>query len=267
MSDNADQIRTFYHGYQDSEDSRLVRHQLERDITLRYLDNYLPGAGRILEIGAATGAYTLWLAQSGYEVTAVDISPSLLERCKARIAEADLEDRVSCHVADALDLSTVCGTNFDAVLLMGPLYHLTEEQNRLAAIQQAAERLRPGGLFASAHISRLGILGNLLLVMPHWITNQAEVRRLLTRGIEPTNNPGFHGYYASIEEIAPLHERAGLQTLLLAAVEPAISAADETYNTLTGQRRELWLNLLYQISANPNLLASSRHLLYLARKN
>src|SRR6476646_8767714 len=68
VTDDLDKIRSYYDQYLDGEDSRLDRHQLERDITLRYLEAYLPSTGHILEIGAATGTYTLWLAQRGYHV-------------------------------------------------------------------------------------------------------------------------------------------------------------------------------------------------------
>ena len=65
MTDNFDKVLAYYDQYNDGEDSRLNRHQLERDITLRHLEGYLPPTGRILEIGAATGAYTLWLGPAG----------------------------------------------------------------------------------------------------------------------------------------------------------------------------------------------------------
>ncbi len=54
--------------------------------------------------------------------------------------------------------------------------------------------------------------------------------------------------------------------LVVAGVEPAISADDESYNRLTGVQRERWLDLLYDLSREPSLVASSRHLLYIGRR-
>ena len=80
MSDDISDIAVFYgHGVEE-EDSRLDRHQLEHDVTWRYLTRYLPPSGSILEIGAATGRYTAELCRLGYAVTAVDLSATLLER-------------------------------------------------------------------------------------------------------------------------------------------------------------------------------------------
>lgn len=69
-----------------------------------------------------------------------------------------------------------------------------------------------------------------------------------------------------MSEIAPLHEEAGFRTLVLAGVEPAISADDESYNRLEDTRRKLWLDLLYEISTEESIIAASRHLLYIGVK-
>ena len=63
-----------------------------------------------------------------------------------------------------------------------------------------------------------------------------------------------------------MHEAVGLRTLQIAGVEPAISADDESYHALDGKQRELWLNLLFEVSKERSMLASSRHLLYVGRR-
>ena len=268
MRDDIDDIRDYYDSGTDDEPSRLDHQQLERDMTLRYFQAYLPAHGRLLEIGAAAGAYTLWLAQRGYRVVAVDMSEKLHDECKQRLAEAGLESDVDCRIADARDLSSLPEKDFDAVLLMGPLYHLVLRDDRIKALREACRRLKPGGLFVSALISRFGIMSHLIRHVPQWVENQAEVRSVLEQGRRPEGAPkgGFRGYFVTVDEVAPLHEEVGLETLVVAGIEPAISADDESYNRLVGAQRELWLDLLYELSREPSLVASSRHLLYIGRK-
>lgn len=268
MRDEAREILAHYENMVEVEAKRLVRHQLERDMTRRYLETYLPSEGHVLEIGAATGEYTVWLAKRGYQVTAVDLSSSLIARCEQRLADAGATGLVSCFVADAQDLSAVPGQGFDAVLLMGPLYHLTHRENRLKALREAVGRLKPGGAFLSALISRLGIMGDLLRNTPAWIENQEQVRSILEKGHDPEDSEEgrFHGYFVAVDEIAALHEEAGLETTLIVGVEPAISADDASYNRLEGKQRQLWLDLFWELSREPSLLASSRHLLYIGKK-
>src|SRR5258708_37310992 len=204
--------------------ARLVLHQLEYDLTWRYLTRYLPPAGSILEIGAGTGRYTLALCRRGYSVPAVDLSAALLQRCKLQLEASRLHGQVQFVVADARDLHAVSTTAFDAVLLMGPLYHLVFEEDRQEAVRQAADRLRSGGLLFSTHLSRLGILGDLMRRMPEWIERGQEVRFLLDRGRRTNHLPrgGSLGACARRSESITLHEALGIQTVVLAGVEPAI---------------------------------------------
>ena len=268
MIDDVSDIASFYNSDPEREHRRLEEHQLEYELTWRYLDQYLPAQGSILEVGAGTGRYTLELAKRGYTVTAVDLSTALIEACRQRVANEGLERRVRFVVADARNLGEVTGSGFDAVLLMGPLYHLIEAADRTAALQEAFNRLREGGILFSAFLSRFGVMSDLLKGRPSWIEAQEEVRSVLERGKRPDDFPrgGFRGYLTQISEIVPLHEALGFETLAVAAVEPLIAADDESYNKLQGKQRQLWLDLLYEISTERSILGASRHLLYIGRK-
>ena len=268
MIDDISDIADLYDRSVEQEHSRLDEHQLEYDLTWRYLKKYLPPAGTILEIGAATGRYTLPLCRLGYQVTAVDLSAALIAENERRLAAEQFPNKPKFAVVDARDLSAVIDSQFDAVLLMGPLYHLILENDRKLALQQAIDRLRPGGLLFSASLSRLGVLGDFLRRMPEWIERRDEIRSFIENGRRPDTSPrgGFRGYFSLVSEIAPLHESLGIETVALAGIEPVISADDESYNKLGPPQRELWLDLLFEISADPSTAGASRHLLYIGKK-
>ncbi len=266
--DDLGDIAAYYNDDPERENSRLERHQLEFDMTWRYLTQYLTTQGHILEIGAATGRYTLGLAKLGFQLTAVDMSETLLEIARKRSIEEGLEKQVCFIVGDARDLSSIQKKDFDAVLLMGPLYHLVHEMDRKSALKEAADHLKQGGILFSAFISRFGMMGDLLRNIPGWIEEQAEVQNILDTGKNPDHIPGsgFRGYFAKVSEITALHEAIGFETLTIAGVEPSISSDDESYNRLEGRQRELWLDLLHEISTEPSLIGASRHILYIGRK-
>jgi S-adenosylmethionine-dependent methyltransferase len=167
------------------------------------------------------------------------------------------------------DLSGLTGRDYSAVLMMGPLYHLVMENDRKIALGEAYSRLQEEGLIFSSFISRYGIMGDLLENVPDWIGNESEVQSILMRGRSPEDYPkgGFRGYFALSDEIAPLHEEIGFETLVLAGVEPAISANDESYNRLQGEQRQHWLDLLFKLSTEKSIIGASRHLLYVGRKS
>src|SRR6266498_443598 len=268
MIDDVSDIAAYYNNDPEIERCRLERHQLEYELTWRYLNQYLPSQGSILEIGAATGRYTLELAKHGYTITAVDLSETLMEQNRKSIADEGLQRKVRFVIADARDLSEVTERGFDAVLLMGPLYHLVVESDRKVALKGAFDRLREGGILFSSFISRFGILGDLLKDKPSWIEDQAEVQSLLMRGkrADDSRKGGFRGYFAQPSEMAPLHEAIGFETRIVAGVEPVISADDESYNKLQGKQRQLWLDLFYELSTEQSIMAASRHLLYIGQK-
>jgi len=267
--DDVTDIRAFYDNAL-SEEGRLDRHQLEWDVTWRYLADYLPDSGHILEVGAATGRYSRELARRGYRVTAVDLSPALTEWSRERCREEGLGARVRHVVADARDLSSLGGERFDAALLMGPLYHLVYEQDRRAALREVAGLLAPGGVLVSAHICRLGILAGEMSEFSDWVLSR-DCASVMAVGYDteeqPKSGTGFRGYFCRPEELAPLHEAEGFETLVVAAAEPCIGADDAPYNALKGEERRAWLDLLYRVSAEPSLLGGSRHLLYLGKNS
>jgi S-adenosylmethionine-dependent methyltransferase len=269
VPDDISDIRAFYDKNVEKEHGRLERHPIERDVTWRYLDTYLPPAGKILDIGAGTGAYTIPLAKRGYSVTAADLSTALIDACEKRVREAALENKVTCIVADARDLSKVTEADFDAVLLMGPLYHLILEEDRKIAVKEAFNRLKPGGIIFSSFISRYGIWGDVMKNLPNYIEKQEDLKFVLERGRDaelPAWEASFRAYFATVSETIPLHEQQGFKTLVVAGVEPAGIAADETYQGLTDMHRKLWLDLLFNISKEESIVGASCHLLYIGRK-
>ena len=269
MKDDVRDIREFYDKSVHKEHTRLDRHPIEKDMTWRYLDEYLPGAGSILDIGAATGAYAIPLAQRGYHVTAVDFSSSLLDVCAERAIELKIGDRISRVNADARDLSEIRKKNYDVALIMGPLYHLVHKEDREAAVREAYNHLVPGGIIFSAFISRYGVWGDIMEKNPDSIDSPSGAQLIIDEGQDPYFTEWgrtFRAYFATVPEITPLHERLGFDTLVLAAVEPVGLAADMAYSDMNESQRRKWLNLMYAISREPTILGASCHLLYIGRK-
>lgn len=137
-----------YSGYDES--ARLLsRHgQVEYLTTMRYIEKYLKPGMKILEIGAGTGRYSHTLARMGYDVTAVDLVPHNLE-----ILRADTEpgEKLAVYQGNATDLSLFSAGTFDMTLLLGPMYHLFVEADKLAALGEAIRVTRDGGVLFAAY--------------------------------------------------------------------------------------------------------------------
>lgn len=145
--DHIDALRRYYECY--NEDGRLSTPHgaVEFLTTMRYLERYLKPGAHILDIGAGTGRYSHALARQGYSVDAVE----LIEHNIAEFQrQTQLKESVTIRQGNAVDLSAFPSNTYDVTLLMGPLYHLADEQDRLAAMAEAIRVTKPGGvIFAS----------------------------------------------------------------------------------------------------------------------
>lgn len=119
-----------------NEDARLFSdrgHNVEYLTTMRYIQKFLKPSAKILEIGAATGKYSITLAKMGYEVTAVDLVPHHIEIMKSKSRHLK---NFHCMVADAIDLSLFDDNTFDMVLNFGPMYHLFSLKDKNKAVYE-----------------------------------------------------------------------------------------------------------------------------------
>ena len=109
------------------------------------------------DIGGGTGAYACWLLEKGYSVTFVDLVPKHVEMANKKMSKIANPEKFSTIVGDA------CGLDFtdnstDIVLLMRPLYHLQEKNERLSALNEAFRILKPGGHLFCTIISKFASL-------------------------------------------------------------------------------------------------------------
>ncbi|HEX3621998.1 MAG TPA: class I SAM-dependent methyltransferase [Acidimicrobiales bacterium] len=97
--------------------------------------------GRALDLGAGEGRTSLWLAERGWQVTAVDFSDVALDRGRRRVEGAGATGTVEWVCADLTTYEPPPGP-FDLVLVL--FVHLPAEPRR-RLLRAAAAALAPGG--------------------------------------------------------------------------------------------------------------------------
>jgi ubiquinone/menaquinone biosynthesis C-methylase UbiE len=265
----------FYWYYnQGREQGRLLNAsgQLEFVRTQEIIRRYLPPPPAVIDdVGGGAGIHALPLAQSGYTVNLVDAVPLHIEQAlKAAKKQSDYP-LASANVGDARQLDFP-DESADMVLLLGPLYHLTEREDRILALREARRVLKPSGILIAAMISRFASLidGFLrgALADPHFA---GLVARDLIDGQHrnPTQTPGYFStaYFHHPAEISTEIADAGfgLETILPVEV---VGWLTSDFDTLWADeaRREQLLGFLRTVENEPSLLGASGHLLAIARK-
>lgn len=140
---------TQYYSNYDEEGRLCSRHgQIEYLTTMRYIDKYLRPGMRILEIGAATGRYSHAIARQGYKVDAVELVDHNIELFKKNTRP---EEQVSVVQGNAKDLSAFADNTYDITLLLGPMYHLFTEEEKLQALAEAIRVTKKNGIVFVAY--------------------------------------------------------------------------------------------------------------------
>lgn len=215
---------------------------------------------RVLDVGGATGAHARWLAAAGYDVRLVDPVPLHVEHA-ATIPGVDAVHGDARRL-DELDAA------YDATLLLGPLYHLPDRADRLAALREAARVTAPGGVVAAATISRHSALWDALRRRRYL---QPEIRRFVDAEVatgvyEPQGRDLFTlAYFHHSDEIVEEFAEAGLPDSTRYALESAawLFAVSEGWLD-DDERTGLLLDALRMVERDASMFGVSSHLLTVA---
>jgi SAM-dependent methyltransferase len=240
--------------------------QLELARTQELLGRHLPAAPAVvLDVGGGPGRYAAWLAGRGYEVHLLDPVSLHVEQARAGAAGR----LASARVGDARDLPFADATA-DVVLLLGPLYHLLERADRLAALAEARRVLRRGGCLFAAAVSRFA---SLLDGLYSGLLADAEYVRIVERDLAEGQhrNPTTRDYFTTAffhhpDELAAEVVAAGFTGVELLGVEgPAWPLPDFERWWADPAERERILWAARAVEREPSLLGFSAHIMAVAR--
>jgi ubiquinone/menaquinone biosynthesis C-methylase UbiE len=261
-----EEIRAYYESGVELDRLGQGYFRIEFERTKELLSRHLPSPpARVLDVGGGPGAYAAWLAEAGHRVRLVDATPrhvqEALERSRGRFSAVEGDARS----LDELDES------YDVVLLLGPLYHLTEPDDRLTALREARRVLRSGGLVAAAAISRFaslldGLYGGYLSDPRFWPVVERDLadgqhRSPAASGEAPIFTTAF---FHRPEELGAEVEEAGFRLEGVYGVEgPGWLLIDRWEDE---QARENILRVARAVEQEPTVIGTSSHLLAIARK-
>lgn len=256
------------------EGSRLESGQgmIDRERSRELLERFLPAApATIADIGGGTGAHACWLARRGYEVHLIDIVPLHVESARKASAQQPEFPLASAEVGDACSLLWD-DAHFDAVMLFGPLYHLTDKRDRKKALSEAYRVLKAGGVLMAVGISRFASTFD--GVRSGFLKDPAFVEIVngdLANGHHrnPTENPNYFmdTFFHHPDELHSEISEAGFETNGVYGVEgPSWLAPDVDDWWKDEDSRNVLLRIARALETEQSLLGISAHLIAVGRK-
>jgi ubiquinone/menaquinone biosynthesis C-methylase UbiE len=266
-----DAVQDYYSAF--PEETRLASGscRLEFERTKDVLARVLPLAPAcVVDVGGAAGAYSLWLAARGYQVHLVDASPRLAERARTASARAS-NPLASVTVADARLLPQP-DASADAVLVMGPLYHLPSVDDRRRALREAARVLKIGGVLVAAAVSRYA---STLDGMARGLSRDPAFREMRDRDLrdgQHRNATGKVDYFTTAffhrpEDLEQEIRAEGFASVLTLGVEgPGWMLPDFDARWGDDVARHDLLDVARSLEREPSIIGASAHLLGIGKR-
>lgn len=272
QNDSTRRIVSYYGAAEEASRLGTGWFQLEQARTRELILRHLPPApATIVDAGGGAGVYACWLATLGYQVHLLDPVPKHIEQARAAAGRQPEHPLASAEVGDARSLPHP-DSSIDAVLLLGPLYHLVEKEQRLACLREAQRVLRPSGIVWGAGISHFA---SLLDSLTHGFFDDPDFSSIVERDLEdgqhrnPTSNPLYFtdAYFHRPGELSRDFLAAGFEVLGILAIEgPGWLARDFDRLWSDPIQRDRLLAAVRKVEREPSILGATSHIMAIGRK-
>ena len=269
MDSTVDAVRGYYDENAQLEWDRLEKHPFEFIFTTDMMERYIRPGDRVLDIGGGPGRYSIHFAKKGCRVVLAELAGGNVALAREKAAEAGVA--IESYVCDCLELDKLGLGQFDHVFLMGPLYHLQREEDRIRAVETALRHLKPGGvLYVSFILVFAGIIYDLQNegLVAEDLKNPLAMALVeaVERG-EDYCGPAFtEVYFHHQRNILPFMERFPLEKLHLFGQEGILAPNYKEILARSPEEFQAWLTVARRYLEVPELLAYSEHAMYIGRK-
>lgn len=245
-----------------TEDTRLESQhgQVEFLTTVNYVEKYLKPETKILEVGAGTGRYSIYYANKGYDVTAIEYVQHNVDILKSKIKD---NMNIVAEQGDAVDLSRFKDNTFDVTLVLGPLYHLYEDKDINKAIEEAIRVTKKDGIIAIAYLTSDSIMIDWALMGDHLINgypNDFDDNFKMTRYPQGVFAPFY------ISEFKDIMSKFNVELLHNVATDGFTHHVKDKIDSLSKEEFEVWMRYHLSTCEREELQGYSNHMLYICKK-
>lgn len=257
---NEENLIKYYNKF--NEDKRLThRHGIvEFTTSIKYIEEYLSKMNnpKILDVGAGTGKYSIYLSNKGYDVTAVELVKHNLMTLKAK------NSPVKAILGNAINISMFNDNSFDMVLLFGPLYHLISKEDKLKALLEAKRIVKKNGLILVSYYM------NEYAIITHGFKDNNILDAIKNNEVDENYHitPKKTDLYSMvrIEDINELNKLAKLKRIKILAQDGPSDYIRPIINKMDDKMFNEYIKYHLSICERKELLGASSHVLDILKK-
>ena len=257
---NEQNLITYYNKF--NEDKRLnTRHgKVEFITSIKYIEKYLKEFKNpsIIDIGAGTGKYSIYLADKEYDVTAVELIKHNLRLIEKK------SSKVKAFVGNATDLFMFDNELFDITILFGPMYHLITKEEKIKALKEAKRITKKNGYIFIQYC-----MNEYAIIMHGFIDNNildSVNKNKIDDSFHVKSNDTDLYSYVRLEEIDELNEIVGLKRINIINPDGPANYIRSSLNKLSEEEFELFIKYNLSICERKELLGSGYHILDIVKK-
>lgn len=258
MDNEEKQISALYEIFNEDERLSSKATQVEFLTTVRQIEKYLKPGMKILDIGAGTGAYSLYFAKKGFDVTAIELVEKHINQIKSKTSKGM---NIQIFQGNATNLSRIDDNTYDIVLCFGPLYHLKQILDKHQCIEEVKRVCKDNGVMFFAFIS------NDMVITTETMCYNANFLKEDEYNHQTFKVKNFPFVFHTVDDCRNLLESNNLNIISEIAADGLSELLADKINKMDDENYKAWLNYHFYCCEKPEFLGFSNHLLFITKQN
>ena len=251
----------YYQRYDENNRLESKHQRIEFLTTVKYVEKYLKDNDKILEVGAGTGRYSLYFARAGYNVTSIELVEHNIEVFRSNMT---IDDKVNLQQGNALDLSRFKDNTFDVTLVLGPMYHMYNEQDKRKCLGEALRVTKENGIVVIAYITHDAVIVNWGLINKNLTKHNVDTMFADNYRCISTPKEVFAMFH--IDEFNEYMDELPVDHLHTVATDGLAPMFRELFNEIDDEVYNEWLKYHFATCERKDLIGFSSHIIYIGKK-
>lgn len=231
---------------------------IEFKTTMSVIREYANTSAHILDVGAATGVYSVPLASMGHTVDAVEIVGKHVQSLLHKKEKSSL-DALRIYHQSALDMSNLKMKSYDVGLCFGPLYHLVDPSDQKKVISEMCRLVKDDGVILFSFIN------NDMVITTETSFSQGSYLLEQTYNHQTFKVEDKPFVFHTLTQAKDLIVSCGLEIIEIIASDGLSELMRGTLDAMDEKMQKQWFRYHEYTCRKPEFLGASNHWLFVTK--